>query len=265
MEYYTVNSGAEKILREMIKVKFGKELSEQPICALANGARPSESRILMAPLAIEAGGWGQSNTWKSKNEPEYKKFAAAVEELFDYPEPAVKGTCGFSHCRCGSCWVLAGIEDKTAVPQKGFDLPKFDSKKLTIAGVDCANGGDPAERALDGDEKTFWHTTCGDKAGQYPHFISLKLPAEMEIAGLFLKNRSDGCENGFIKKYRVSVSADGTKWVPVTEGKLRRTPQEQRIGFDKPVKANYVMLTGLNEWGGQPFASIAEIGVLMKK
>jgi len=26
-----------------------------------------------------------------------------------------------------------------------------------------------------------------------------------------------------------------------------------------------VMLTGLNEWGGQPFASIAEIGVLMKK
>jgi hypothetical protein len=249
----------------MIKVKFGKALSEQPICALVNGARPAESRILMAPLALKAGGWGQNVVWKSKSTSEYKKFAAAVDALFTYPDPVVQGTCGFGHCRCGSCWVLAGIEDKKAQPQKGFDLPKYDSKQLSIAGVDCANGGDMATRMLDGDEKTFWHTTCGQKEIPYPHYVSLKLSAKTEIAGLFLKNRNDGCENGFIKKYRVSISADGAKWLPVTEGQLRRTSQEQRVVFDKPVKANFVMLTGLNEMNGQAFASIAEMGVLMKK
>jgi hypothetical protein len=265
MEYYTINAPEEKVLREMIKVKFGKALSEQPICALVNGARPSESRILMAPLAIEAGGWGQSMTWKSKSDPEYKKFAAAVADLFEYPEPAVKGTCGFSHCRCGSCWVLAGIEDKTAVPQKGFDLPKYDSKKLNLVGVDCANGNEGGAKALDGDEKTMWHTAYSPKEIPYPHFISVKLASETEIAGLVMKNRGDNCNNGFIKKYRVSVSADGAKWTQVAEGKWLNTPNEQRMVFEKPVKANYVMLTGLSGWNSNALASIAELGVLLKK
>jgi hypothetical protein len=265
MEYYTINAPEEKVLREMIKVKFGKALSEQPICALVNGARPSESRILMAPLAIEAGGWGQSMTWKSKSDPEYKKFAAAVQELFNYPEPIVQGTCGFSRCRCGSCWVLAGIEDKTAVPQKGFDLPKYDSKKMSLVGVDCSNGNEGGAKALDGDEKTMWHTAYSPKEIPYPHFISVKLASETEIAGLAMKNRGDNCNNGFIKKYRVSVSADGAKWTVVAEGKWQNTPNEQRMVFDKPVKASYIMLTGLSGWNSNALASIAELGVLMKK
>jgi hypothetical protein len=265
MEYYTIHAPAEKILREMIQVKFGQALAKQPICALVNGARPSESRILMMPLAIDAGGWGQRLTWKSKNDPEYKKFALAVEALFDYPEPAVHGTCGFDHCRCGACWVTAMHEDKTTLPQKGFDLPKYDSSKLSLIAVDCAATSDPASKALDGDEKTFWHTTFSPIETPYPHFISLKLTATTEITGLFLKNRGDGCDNGFIKKYRVSISTDGATWTVAAEGKLNKTQQEQRIVFDKPVKASAIMLTGISEWNSRPYASIAEIGLLVKK
>jgi beta-galactosidase len=93
----------------------------------------------------------------------------------------------------------------------------------------------------------------------------VKLASETEIAGLAMKNRGDNCNNGFIKKYRVSVSADGAKWTVVAEGKWQNTPNEQRMVFDKPVKASYIMLTGLSGWNSNALASIAELGVLMKK
>ena len=96
MEYYSVEPNEEKTLRAMIKDRFGADLAEQPLCALVNGARPEESRILMAPLATAAGGWGQAkNGWKDKSDPSYKEFASAVKDLFSYPEPALRGTCGF--------------------------------------------------------------------------------------------------------------------------------------------------------------------------
>ena len=45
-------------LREEIRRRFGPQLAEQPLAALVNVALPEESRILQAPLAAEAGGWG---------------------------------------------------------------------------------------------------------------------------------------------------------------------------------------------------------------
>jgi len=264
-EYYDINPDAEKNLRAMAKERFGAELAAQPICALVNGARPDESRILMAPLAAAAGGWGQvKNGWADKNNPEFKQFAAAVDALFIYPEPSDKGTCGFDHCRCGSCWVRRMDEEKNPPPEPGRDLPKYDSKKLSIAEVDSEAGGDPATKVLDGDERTFWHSRYGNDEKHYPHVIVLKLDAETRMAGLYLQNRPEG-ENGFISKYRVSVSPDGKTWKDVHESKLRRTAKEQRIVFDAPVRARYVKFTALSAIHSHNFASIAELGILLPK
>ncbi|MCL2104816.1 MAG: discoidin domain-containing protein [Kiritimatiellaeota bacterium] len=268
-EYYDIGADAEKALREMIKERFGPALAAQPICALVNGARPEESRILMAPLAAAAGGWEQvKNGWTDKNNPEYKKFAAAVNDLFTYPEPAVRGTCGFDNgCRCGSCWVRLKDEEKNPPPEiaVGLDLPKYDRTKLSVFEVDSEAGSDPAAKMLDGDEVTFWHSRYGGDEKQYPHLITLKLADSTQIAGLYLLNRTVGGENGFIKKYRISVSADGKAWKDVTEGNLRRTVKEQRIVFDAPVRAQYVRLTALSAIHGHNYASIAEIGMLLPK
>jgi len=99
----------EKALRAEIRRRFGEELAGQPFAALVNVALPGESRILKAPLAPEAGGWGQieQGGWPSSNEPDYQRMQrlvkAAVRPL---PYHDIAGTCGRDEdCMCLSCWV----------------------------------------------------------------------------------------------------------------------------------------------------------------
>ena len=99
----------EKPLRAHIRQRFGAELAGQPFAALVNVALPSESRILKAPLAIEAGGWGQIKRggWKSADEPDYRKMGRLVRAAIQ-PLPChdIAGTCGRDEeCKCLSCWV----------------------------------------------------------------------------------------------------------------------------------------------------------------
>jgi hypothetical protein len=68
---------------------------------------PTESRILKAPLAVEAGGWGQvPNGWSSTDGPGYQEMLALVNAaITPLRGRDVAGTCGSDRCRCGCCWV----------------------------------------------------------------------------------------------------------------------------------------------------------------
>ena len=67
-------------LRAFAKSLFGEAIANQPERALINPAQPDESRILLMPLAIAAGGWGQLQTWQTKDDPNFKKMAGLVEQ-----------------------------------------------------------------------------------------------------------------------------------------------------------------------------------------
>ena len=97
----------EKALRAYVKELFGEAVANQPFEALVNNGCIDESRVLNAPLAAEAGGWGQTVKWKTKDDEGYKKMRALAEaSLKPLPHHDVDGTCGDpEHCRCGSCWV----------------------------------------------------------------------------------------------------------------------------------------------------------------
>ncbi len=77
----------------------------------ANAAQPDESRILKAPLAVGAGGWGQvPDGWESTEDAGYRKMAglvAASIQPLRYRD--INGTCARlqkgDKCVCGSCWV----------------------------------------------------------------------------------------------------------------------------------------------------------------
>ena len=73
----------ERALREQIRLRFGPELARQPFGALVNVAVPEESRILMAPLAANAGGWGllQSHGWRDRSDPGLSAHAATRRSL----------------------------------------------------------------------------------------------------------------------------------------------------------------------------------------
>ena len=101
----------EKRLRAAIETQFGKEIAGQPFAALVNVAAPEKSRILLAALPLEKGGWGQfSDGFKGTDDPNYRAMLARVREAIaplDYHDFC--GTCGRGKsCVCNSCWVWMG-------------------------------------------------------------------------------------------------------------------------------------------------------------
>ena len=107
VEHARINGEREKALREAVKARFGEALARQSYHALVNHANPDESRLLKAPLAKEAGGWGQlANGWPSAEDPAYKRFRDLIVATIDAPPPDIAGTCGReSGCACGNCWI----------------------------------------------------------------------------------------------------------------------------------------------------------------
>jgi hypothetical protein len=104
-----VRPPGEQALRQAITTELGPEWAAQPLPALVNVAEPDESRVLQAPLAAAAGGWGQVARWRTRTEPGWVKLrelvAAAIEPL---PVADLAGTCARTPCVCGSCWVRLG-------------------------------------------------------------------------------------------------------------------------------------------------------------
>jgi hypothetical protein len=103
------DAAGEKALRDYILARFGEALSTQPYAALVNVAQPDESRILMAPLATAAGGWGQitAGGWATREDPDFQKARQLVDaSIAPMQVHDIAGTCGNpQRCRCGSCWV----------------------------------------------------------------------------------------------------------------------------------------------------------------
>ena len=103
-----VNPIGEKALRDYLRTRFGPAIASAPYAALVNVGQPDESRILKAPLAVVAGGWGQiaQGAWLRTDDPDFQKakqlVAASITPL---PAHDIAGTCGRVPCVCGSCWV----------------------------------------------------------------------------------------------------------------------------------------------------------------
>jgi hypothetical protein len=99
----------ERALREHVRGRFGPAWAKQPFAALVNVALPEESRILKAPLAAEAGGWGllPDKGWRATTDSDYLLMRKLVEaSIAPLPHHDVAGTCGRDdHCSCESCWV----------------------------------------------------------------------------------------------------------------------------------------------------------------
>ena len=102
-----VSPEGEKALREHIRATFGPKLAEEPYAALVNKAMPELSRILLAPLAKDAGGWGQiDHGWASTGEPGYRKMRELVEaSLEPWPYRDVAGTSGRENGPCQADWI----------------------------------------------------------------------------------------------------------------------------------------------------------------
>ncbi|MHC5057226.1 MAG: HzsA-related protein [Planctomycetota bacterium] len=107
LEDRKIDGNALKDLRAYAKQLFGDKIASQPDRALVNVAQPDESRILMAPLAVAGGGWGQIKGWKSKNDSGYKKMAQLVDRcIVKRPSDNVNGWTPTIEQGAGEKWVI---------------------------------------------------------------------------------------------------------------------------------------------------------------
>ncbi len=145
-------------------------------------------------------------------------------------------------------------------------LVKRSGDRLTVVGCDSEQkpGEGPAVNAVDGNRSTFWHSRWDPVPDKYPHFIAVDVGSMEKIGGITVLGRTDNNVNGNILNYRVYVSKDAKNWgSPVVEGEFKQpASSEQRVEF-KETEGRYLKLEALNEAKGQPFAAVAELGVLI--
>lgn len=101
---------------------------------------------------------------------------------------------------------FATLAELEALDATGKVIPR---KNWSVAYVDSEENfaeGDQAEKVLDGDVDTFWHSLWSAPHTGNPHTLVIDLGAETEIAGVKLLPRQDS-PNGRIKGYRLYLDA----------------------------------------------------------
>ena len=120
-----------------------------------------------------------------------------------------------------------------------------------------------AYNLVDEDPSTYWHTMYSITLAKYPHWVDFDAGEPRLIKGFGYMARQDGSLNGCVKDYEIYVSNDKEHWgTPVVKGSFKNTADQQRVMFDKPVRARYLRFRALNEQNGNDYASGAEFSIL---
>ncbi len=127
------------------------------------------------------------------------------------------------------------------------------------ASADSSEPGFDADRAIDGNAATMWHTAWNPSPSPLPHSWTLELREPVTLGGLRLLPRQDGNPNGQIAECEIQLSDDGQTWRTVTKEKWDGQGIEREISFTTPQKGRFVRIVALREIRDQPFASIAEV------
>jgi beta-galactosidase len=122
-----------------------------------------------------------------------------------------------------------------------------------------------ADKAIDGDPETIWHTAWGAVEPPFPHELVIDMTREVDLAGFRCLPRQD-MQNGWFTAYEFFVGADGTSWgPPVSAGTFPAEGGEKVVRFEKPVRGRFLRLVAKNGLGGRPFAAVAELDVILEK
>ena len=144
-----------------------------------------------------------------------------------------------------------------------YSYEAITSIPITVAFCSSLEPGSGAEKMLDGDPTTIWHTMYSVTVAIYPHWIDFDANEEVMIKGFKYTPRQDGGNNGNIKGYKLQVSADGKTWSdPIVEGEFPYSSDKQTVLFKAPVKARFVRFTALSSQNGQDFAGGAEFELI---
>ena len=148
-----------------------------------------------------------------------------------------------------------------------FDMAKA---KWEIHHVSSQNpsSGEGAEKAIDGDPATLWHSKWSGGEDPMPHSITIDFGEDLDLLGVTYLPRAGGVKGGTLDRFKVELSRDGKKWVKAAEGRfdnIENDPTEREIRFEKSAAGvRYLRFTGVHSIEGKSHSSAAEIGVLTR-
>jgi len=133
------------------------------------------------------------------------------------------------------------------------------------ASANSANQGYEAARAIDDNPKTMWHTAWQPTPAKHPHHLTLDLGQTVAVHGLTYLPRQDNSANGRVARFAVYTSTDGKAWgKPAAKGTWPNDKRLKTVRFKKPREARFVKLVAESEVNGNPYASAAEVDVILE-
>lgn len=140
--------------------------------------------------------------------------------------------------------------------------------KWKIIDSDSQDEDGQAQKAIDDNPKTLWHTRFRDGTDPMPHHISIDLGQVMSVRGFSYTPRQDHWDNGIITKARFEVSEDAKNWtVAVDEvdfDNIVNSRQQQVVRLEEPVAARYFRMTALRTVHDNDVATAADVSVLVR-
>jgi hypothetical protein len=144
------------------------------------------------------------------------------------------------------------------------DLTPLEKLGARVRQTDSQQGDFPGSHALDGDPQTMWHTAWGDHAPGFPHELVVEFNAPVRLSGITALPRQDDNRNGWIKGFEIFASTDPEHWgSPVAQGEFPAGATQKTVTFATPVTARFLKLRALSGHANGPWASLAELGVLL--
>lgn len=132
-----------------------------------------------------------------------------------------------------------------------------------ILKTDSFEPGYEAEKAIDQNLNSFWHSSWANDKNFYPHEIQIDLSKRIEFCGFSYSPRQDKVTSGAIAEYEFYVSDNPQNWGnPVSKGIFTQDKAEKVVKFSKPVKGRYFRFVGVKGFGVETNASIAEIKII---
>jgi galactose oxidase len=127
--------------------------------------------------------------------------------------------------------------------------------------ADSYHAGNEPEKAIDGDNTTFWHSEYSPN-DPLPNTITIDMQESQLVNGVSIQPRQDGIGNGRVGQHRIELSSDRTNWIQVANGAYVNDDTTKKTSFvTRPTR--YVRITALTEAqsANNPWTSAAEINV----
>ena len=140
-------------------------------------------------------------------------------------------------------------------------------KDWKILSADSTQPGEDAANAIDDNPETWWHTEYLEKSPPHPHTLDIDLGKIYRLKGATYTPRPGG-GNGTIKECEFYAGADGKTWTLAGKGMfedIKRNLIGHSVVFERPIEARYLRFVSIREINGNPWASVAEISIVIDK